>query len=80
MKHLVTTFEAKYGREGKMWIDPDGKCDQCLKYVPVICIDSSLDRYDTIEDSGEYGHGCICLECIQKAFARNGGYDEQVST
>ncbi len=55
----LATFEAMYCRTGTIILD-EGECDVCGASAPCICVDSSMD---------EYGPGCICQECVDKAFS-----------
>jgi hypothetical protein len=56
----VATFESVHYREGRIELD-ECDCDVCGASAPCIAIDSS---------GGEHGPGCICQECVDKAFAR----------
>jgi hypothetical protein len=51
-------FDGRAGREGMMWVE-HGRCTHCHADAKVLCVDASED---------EYAAGCLCLDCINRAF------------
>lgn len=57
----VATFQAGYGSHGLIWVEDAAACDVCHAIGRCVSIDNSYYEYAT---------GCICRECIAKAFAK----------
>ncbi len=60
MNDVMTVFEAGYGRDGLIDIEPRA-CDRCHASTLCLSIDSS---------EGEYGAGFICKPCIDEMFLK----------
>ncbi len=55
---ILTLFDGGYGRVGYI-VKYKGKCDVCGKETDIIAMDATED---------EHAVGCICYDCVKKAF------------